>query len=73
MPASTDGTTADSDLPKTGEPARRALETIGVTTLAQLATRTEKEVADLHGMGPKGVRILKAALADAGLSFAPKG
>lgn len=61
---------ASGDLPKTGEPARRALASIGVTTLAQLATHTEREVADLHGMGPSGIRILKAALAEAGLSFA---
>jgi hypothetical protein len=58
------------DLPKTGEPARRALGTIGVTTLAELATHSRDEVAELHGMGPKGVQILEAALADAGLSFA---
>ena len=62
-------TGSSSDLPTTSEPARRALETIGVTTLAQLATHPETEIAELHGMGPKGVRILKAALADAGLGF----
>ena len=63
-------TGSSSDLPTTSEPARRALETIGVTTLAQLATHSKREVAALHGMGPKGVRILEAALVEAGLGFA---
>lgn len=58
------------EIPKTSEPAKRALESIGVYTLEQLSTHTEAEIASLHGMGPKGVRILKAALKSAGLQFA---
>lgn len=56
-------------LPKTSRPAERALATIEVFDLEALTRHTEREVAGLHGMGPKGVRILKAALADRGLAF----
>lgn len=44
-------------------PALRALHHAGIGSMADLAKRTEREVADLHGMGPKGVRELKAGLA----------
>jgi hypothetical protein len=45
------------------------LDSIGVKTLQQLARHGEKEIADLHGMGPKGVRILKECLAAEKLAF----
>ena len=60
----------ESDLPDVGAPARRALESAGITTLDQLAARRESEIAGLHGMGPKARRVLGDALADAGLAFA---
>ncbi len=50
-------------------PAERALATIGVTRLSQLTKYTEKEISNLHGMGPKGIRVLRAALKERGLSF----
>jgi DNA-directed RNA polymerase alpha subunit len=50
-------------------PARRALESAGITTLAQLALRSEGEILALHGMGPSSLPKLRAALAAAGLSF----
>lgn len=43
-------------------PALRALAHAGIRSMAQLAQRTEHEVAALHGMGPKGIRVLRAAL-----------
>lgn len=58
-----------SDLPKIGAPATRALESVGITRLEQLTQHTEKELLELHGMGPKAIRILREALADRGLSF----
>jgi hypothetical protein len=33
---------------------------------------TEREVANLHGMGPKGIRMLKEALSAKGWSFKSK-
>lgn len=55
------------DLPHAiGKTAARALATQGITTLAQVATRTEAELLALHGVGPKAVRILGEALAATG-------
>lgn len=58
-----------TDLPKTGAPAQRALESAGITTLKQLTNITEAELLQLHGMGPKAVRILCETLQANGLSF----
>jgi len=59
-------------LPHVSGPANAALAEAGITSLNDLATHTEKQVADLHGMGPKGIRILRAALAEHGLAFAER-
>ena len=50
-------------------PARRALEGEGITTLAQLATYSEKELLKLHGLGPSAIPKLRSALESAGLNF----
>ena len=55
--------------PNIGQPGLRALEVLGVTRLEQLVAWREADIAALHGMGPKGVRLLVEALAEAGLSF----
>jgi hypothetical protein len=55
------------ELPKIGAPATRALNGAGYTTLGQLANAPRKELAALHGMGPKALRILEVALAEHGL------
>jgi len=52
------------------QPALRALNDAGVTTLEEAAQHSDKELLALHGMGPKGIRILKEALAERGLGFA---
>ncbi|HWG91278.1 MAG TPA: DNA-binding protein [Candidatus Thermoplasmatota archaeon] len=60
-----------SDLPeKIGAPARRALEAEGLRTLAQVAKRSEADLRELHGMGPKALGLLREALAAKGLAFA---
>jgi predicted flap endonuclease-1-like 5' DNA nuclease len=61
----------DDDLPKIGAPATRALASIGVTRLADVADRSESELLRLHGFGPRALRILKEALAANGLSMRP--
>ena len=61
---------AGSDLPKLSRPAHQALATIGVTRLEDLTKFTEKDIKNLHGMGPKGMRELHEALAQRGLAFA---
>ncbi|MEU4766013.1 hypothetical protein AB0H12_22410 [Actinosynnema sp. NPDC023794] len=51
------------DLPEgIGRPATRALTAIGVTTLAQVARLSDAELLAVHGVGPKAVRVLRAAL-----------
>ncbi|MCB9913051.1 MAG: DUF2200 family protein [Planctomycetes bacterium] len=52
------------DLPKLGAPAMRAMESLGVTTLAQVAKHTASELLDLHGFGPKALETIRQALAD---------
>jgi len=56
-------------LSRLGAPARRALEGKGIRSVEQLARFTEKEILQLHGMGPASLPVLKKALIDAGLSF----
>ncbi len=45
-----------------GAVAQRSLMASGITTLKQVAARTEKELLAIHGVGPKAVRILKEEL-----------
>ncbi|MFD0590129.1 RNA polymerase alpha subunit C-terminal domain-containing protein [Paenibacillus sp. GCM10027627] len=50
-------------------PARRALQHNGINTLQLLSAYSEKEILSIHGMGPKSLPTLRAALEEAGLSF----
>jgi hypothetical protein len=50
-------------------PARRALERADLTTLAKLSKLSERELLELHGMGPSTLPKLRKALQEAGLSF----
>jgi predicted RecB family nuclease len=52
------------------KPAQRALANAGIKTVAQLARKTEPEIAALHGMGPNAIATLKRALGANGLTFA---
>jgi len=55
------------ELPKIGAPATRALNNAGYTSLRQLAGVPRAELAKLHGMGPKALRIIEDNLAGQGL------
>jgi predicted flap endonuclease-1-like 5' DNA nuclease len=55
------------ELPKIGAPATRALNNAGYTSLGQLAGVPRAELAKLHGMGPKALRIIEDNLAKQGL------
>ncbi|HJQ44800.1 MAG TPA: DNA-binding protein [Amycolatopsis sp.] len=60
----------DTDFPKgAGAPARRALVAAGYTELRQLDGVSAKDLARLHGMGPKALRVLQAALEAQGMSL----
>jgi hypothetical protein len=56
-------------LPKVGAPATRALTGAGYTALRQLAGVPRAKLAGLHGMGPKALGILDAALREHDLSL----
>ena len=56
-----------TDIPKMSGPANDALDAAGLTTLEDVARAGRSEVAALHGMGPKGIRILNQAIDAAGL------
>ena len=59
----------DSFLALLAAPARRALERENIKTLEDLAKFTEKEIINLHGMGPGTLPELHKVLKDNGLSF----
>ncbi|WP_437923195.1 helix-hairpin-helix domain-containing protein [Sorangium sp. So ce291] len=62
---------AESALPKgIGKPATRALASVGISRLDQVARLTEAELLALHGVGPKAVGVIKAALEAQGKSLA---
>jgi hypothetical protein len=55
------------ELPKISAPASRALTSAGYIQLRQLADVPRSELAKLHGMGPKALRVIEDALAQHGL------
>jgi hypothetical protein len=57
-------------LPRTiGVPATRALVAAGYTDLDQLDGVPIWELKQLHGVGPKALRLLQAALEESGKSL----
>jgi hypothetical protein len=74
MPKPTPGThpNADAFPPGVGGPVLRALANAGIRSLTGLTRWRERDFAALHGVGPKGVRILKEAMAKQGLAFRPE-
>ena len=63
----------ECDVPtRLAKPARRALSAAGIIELKQLASLSDSEVSQLHGMGPRAMELLRQALAEKGLSFATK-
>lgn len=56
-----------SELPyKIPAPALRALHAAGYLTLDEITKTTQAELLQLHGMGPKAVRIINEALVGSG-------
>jgi hypothetical protein len=61
---------SDTDLPRAiGAPATRALTAAGYTQLGQLANVPAAELKKLHGVGPKALKVLQAALERQGMSL----
>ena len=59
----------DTGFPPLSAPARRALSGAGYNSLDQLAAISESDLKKLHGMGPKAIAALRAALDERGLSL----
>ena len=59
-----------SDLPKLAAPAQRALAGAGIQNLKQLSAFSEKQIKNLHGIGPNALKELQKALEAKGLAFA---
>jgi hypothetical protein len=57
-----------TDLP-IGKPARGALRLAGLVRYVDLTRVSRAEVAELHGVGPKALRILDLELESRGLRF----
>jgi hypothetical protein len=53
-----------------GRTARRALALAGYTRYSQLTTTPAKALLEIHGMGRKGIEILREELASRDMSFA---
>jgi len=71
MPTSSQAMSSEaSDLPKLSRPAQRALAAAGIARLEQVAAHSEKEIQQLHGVGPNTIATLHPALAAKGLTFA---
>lgn len=60
---------AGSFLSAISAPARRALENNAIDTLKKLAKKSEKEILELHGIGPSSIPKLREALQSQGLFF----
>ena len=63
----------DDSLPKIGAPATRALASIGVARLSQLAGHRPQDLLALHGVGPRAIKLLQDALDEKGLSIRGDG
>jgi len=59
-----------TDLPKLSRPATSALHHEGITTLESLTKLTRRQFLALHGVGPKSLPTIEAAMKEAGLDFA---
>lgn len=56
-------------VPGTGAPARRELAAAGYTRLGQLDGMSARELLKIHGVGPKAIRVLRAAMRERGLTL----
>lgn len=60
----------EAEFPRSlGKVAPRELAVNGITRYEQLTDWTERELLDIHGVGPKAIRILREELAARGLSL----
>lgn len=58
-----------TDVLKLGAPAERALANAGISTFEELSGWTRKDLAGLHGIGPKALSLLDPALSERALAY----
>jgi hypothetical protein len=58
-----------TELPKLAAPAKRALVSVGVNHLEDLARFTRDEILALHGMGPNAMKTLDNAVMEATIEY----
>ena len=68
-PTETTHPNRDAFPPGMSGPSLRALQVAGVRSLDDLTRWTARDLAALHGMGPKALGVLQAALQERGLHF----
>ena len=61
--------TENDSLPKIGNPAIRALASVGISRLSQLKRMSESELMTLHGFGPYALKKIKQSLKEKGWSL----
>jgi len=54
---------------KIGQPAYRALAAAGLMNLEMIAQVRESDLLELHGVGPKAIRILRSAMQEVGIDW----
>lgn len=54
---------------KIGEPARSAFALKGIYTVEDCANYSKSELLDLHGVGPKAIRIIEEVLIQLKMTF----
>lgn len=63
----------ESLLENLGAPARRAIEGLGLRRVEDLARYSEDRIREVHGIGPKAIRLMTETLAAIGRSWSPGG
>ncbi len=58
-----------TDIVRLGAPAERALLAAGIVTFEDLCGWTRKDLAGLHGIGPKAFSLLDPAMSERGLAY----
>ncbi len=54
---------------KIGEPARRALASQNIFTVEECSQYTKAELLNLHGVGPKAIRIIEEELKQLNMNY----
>lgn len=59
------------ELPAVGAPATRALRAAGYNSLRELADASRSQLASMHGVGPKVLRVIQTALEEHRMTLRP--